>query len=357
MNAADIILAAVWVFIAALMMAQPWMTRKNVLFGVVFGTAGIWTQERAKQLRARYLLTEAACTAVLSALGLVYFLTAQPAEDGKVYTYLIGIGVLMVLEMAVFVAFHARTKAWKTERGEDPGLVTGQIVVDTSLGEKQTVVSGWWTLTLLPLLAAAWCVAVFGYGAMPQQIPVHYSFTAVDGWALKSWGTILLPLIMGTVLTGVIFFCILFTRRAHASVRGNPGAAPEAFRFRKLIIFLLIAVGVMMELSFLLMQVGFVTAISPLWFFLPGIFSMGMTVVIFYVYFRYVRSKKPRGPILDDDAKWKLGMFYYDPYDPSIFVEKRTGIGHTLNFAKPIAWIFMAGIVVMIIVSLVTATR
>ena len=32
------------------------------------------------------------------------------------------------------------------------------------------------------------------------------------------------------------------------------------------------------------------------------------------------------------DACWKWGVFYFNPDDPSILVEKRSGLGYTLNF-------------------------
>ena len=50
-------------------------------------------------------------------------------------------------------------------------------------------------------------------------------------------------------------------------------------------------------------------------------------------------------------------MFYYNPADPSPFIEKRTGIGYTLNFARPTAWIFLIGIAAVVIISLVAAAH
>ena len=41
------------------------------------------------------------------------------------------------------------------------------------------------------------------------------------------------------------------------------------------------------------------------------------------------------------DAYWKLGIFYFNPDDSAIFVEKRFGLGYSLNFARPTAWIIV----------------
>jgi uncharacterized membrane protein len=37
----------------------------------------------------------------------------------------------------------------------------------------------------------------------------------------------------------------------------------------------------------------------------------------------------------DDDRYWHGGFFYSNPDDPALFVEKRYGLGWTLNFGHP----------------------
>ena len=52
---------------------------------------------------------------------------------------------------------------------------------------------------------------------------------------------------------------------------------------------------------------------------------------------------------------WKLLIFYYNPENPRLFVNKRTGIPLTLNFARPMAWVmtapFIAGLAFAAIVN------
>lgn len=49
---------------------------------------------------------------------------------------------------------------------------------------------------------------------------------------------------------------------------------------------------------------------------------------------------------------WKGGMFYVNRDDPALMVEKRFGIGYTLNYARPAAWVLTALILGMAIVPL-----
>jgi uncharacterized membrane protein len=38
---------------------------------------------------------------------------------------------------------------------------------------------------------------------------------------------------------------------------------------------------------------------------------------------------------LADNSRWVLGVFYVNRDDPSVFVEKRFGLGYTINFGNP----------------------
>ena len=60
----------------------------------------------------------------------------------------------------------------------------------------------------------------------------------------------------------------------------------------------------------------------------------------------------------DDSRHWKLGVFYYNPDDPSESVERRNGIGSTINFASKVgrlifACIFIPPISIMLIFILI----
>jgi uncharacterized membrane protein len=49
---------------------------------------------------------------------------------------------------------------------------------------------------------------------------------------------------------------------------------------------------------------------------------------------------------------WKWGIFYNNPKDPSVWVEKRTGLGWTVNFAHRISYIIMAMLVILPLVAI-----
>ena len=49
----------------------------------------------------------------------------------------------------------------------------------------------------------------------------------------------------------------------------------------------------------------------------------------------------------DDDRYWKGGLFYYNPQDPSIFVEQRFGVGWTVNFGNKTAMFSFIGFIIL----------
>lgn len=42
-----------------------------------------------------------------------------------------------------------------------------------------------------------------------------------------------------------------------------------------------------------------------------------------------------------DDRDWKLGLFYFNRDDPSLFVENRFGSNNGLNYARKAAWLIV----------------
>jgi Family of unknown function (DUF5808) len=46
-------------------------------------------------------------------------------------------------------------------------------------------------------------------------------------------------------------------------------------------------------------------------------------------------------PVPVGDRYWKMGIFYFNREDSAVLVEKRFGLGYTLNFARPAAWVIV----------------
>ena len=56
------------------------------------------------------------------------------------------------------------------------------------------------------------------------------------------------------------------------------------------------------------------------------------------------RTAVLEGPPIGDttpDSSWILGRLYFNRADPTLFVERRMGLGYTLNLGNPWSWVVM----------------
>jgi len=65
------------------------------------------------------------------------------------------------------------------------------------------------------------------------------------------------------------------------------------------------------------------------------------------------RYRKETTIDVDDDDKWILGSFYYNPDDKRLNVAKRMGIGGTINIAHPAGKVIMAATALLIIAAVI----
>lgn len=47
---------------------------------------------------------------------------------------------------------------------------------------------------------------------------------------------------------------------------------------------------------------------------------------------------------------WKLGILYFNPQDPSLFLPQRFGVGWTVNLGRPLVWVIGVLFTVVLVV-------
>ncbi len=181
------------------------------------------------------------------------------------------------------------------------------------------------------------------WNALPDPYPIHWTTgLEPDAWVprtpLHVYG--LLGLLTGaTALTAILCWGLLFWARRRQLTRRADSTTTLA------IVVMLCAEYAMAAMAML-----------PL-----GVSAHGTDLAIFIAIaaasiFLIVTG---RGGVSEDaggldvmasdpspDDAWKLGLFYFNPGDPALFVEKRFGIGWTINLGHAWAWVF--GAVVLI---------
>jgi hypothetical protein len=76
---------------------------------------------------------------------------------------------------------------------------------------------------------------------------------------------------------------------------------------------------------------------------------LGIVILIALVRLAYcwasARQFPPPAIERSGDHFWRWGLFYYNPADPTLFIQHRSGPGYTLNFANKISWTLPAFLV------------
>jgi hypothetical protein len=344
----------------------PRIVRKGLLFGVyvgeeTFDSAAARTLTR-RWYRGMWLAIAASigAGAVLSSLGadplaLVVPMTVQTAAFMGLYLWAYG---------------QARALA---PAGPPPAAVAPLVATPPPSPLLPALALGVGVACGVLAMAYAWS----HYEELPARMPTHFGFSgAPDAWREKSLATVMLMpamvLVLGIGLGGTVWLVAHAKRGLRRADRGASLAAQMRFRTamtRFLCGVSLLTTVMLTVMSFSIVDValGRSTGLGWLPMALTGVlflYAIGGTV---YLAFRYGQggsrleragTATPLTNGLADNRNWVLGMFYVNRNDPSFLVERRFGLGYTLNFGNPRAVLllvaFLAAIFGLVIVAGVT---
>ncbi|HHQ47484.1 MAG TPA: DUF1648 domain-containing protein [Acidobacteria bacterium] len=328
--------------LGGLYLALPALTRPGVFFAVTVEPAFRKTGAGQRIVRG-YRIVVAAAT--LMALGVTLWIDPTLHEQGLVWPM---VGVL-VAGTGAFLWARSRVLP---HAAATPTVREAAVVPRTlSLPGGALAQSG----PFLLLLATAGWLAL-SWERIPARFPVHWNASGVaDAVMSRSPAAVFGPLVSSGLACLFLLVVAAVVVRWSRRIAASDGAAAAEGRFRRLV--LLVVLGA----EYLVAATASLTASLPLlgpqaerWT-VPVVLGTTLVFVVVAVA-AAVRmgqggSRLPDGAAATDgteDRYWKLGLLYVNPDDPAIFVEKRFGIGYTVNFGNRWAWLILAAIVVPI---------
>lgn len=339
-----------WVLVLFSTALTPYFIQKNICFGISIPVSE-YNDPKIKLLRRNYCISCLVIGLVLG-IGSTICYIWMPAERAL---WLQLTGIFLYLAASTFIYFFARSeiKAIKQERDWE---IDTETVTNNSEKPDKTIGTAWYLLYLVPIGIAV-IAAVFKYPSLPGQIPIHYNLAGeVDRYAAKSVGTFaVMPLIQS--FTGLLFAGINFgigTSRHQRNHRRTQA-------FHGIMSFFLYAVGFMVMLLFTCIQLTMLSIINEkLMMVLPFAFIAVVFLSCIYLGVKVGQGGSRldirddvTGNKVDDDRYWLGGFLYCNKEDPSLFVEKRFGIGYTLNFGNPKSLIAIAALIIFILATTV----
>lgn len=182
-------------------------------------------------------------------------------------------------------------------------------------------------------------------------------------WAAREDMQLLGITCVGFVLTLVFFFVSFSMRRAKAkvySMNSDVNLSLNQFK-RRALSFLWLILAIIENIHVLLIYLLTLNETEEMfgvWVSIVLLFSVIPIGIILYVYRRVntleqeVLAEDGKIIYTDDDEYWSNGFTYHNPYDKSILVSKRVGIGETINTGTLVGKIVVGciiGILVLVI--------
>jgi uncharacterized membrane protein len=312
----------------------PRLRKRNLYFGVTV------TEEFRESAEGRAIARD---FQVLAWTGTVLAVVVSQMEFSQ--HRLLFANLAPQLQVAVVVV--AWVRAWRRTRRHASRPVG---VRSADLLERPRATTGQLLALLLPLMgpmgAAGWLWS--GYSELPARYPVHWDAAGhANRYVAKSPMAVLaIPLIsfMALLLVLLIALEICF-----ASRRGSSGEqAGWAAKFRRLNLVLLAVIMWATSLMTSTMAIGpFLPEGKLAWLVWASAGVLFLSVFGFAALLIRMSLQRTGGSDATPDTCWTGGAIYYNPDDPALMVERRDGIGYTMNFGNRLAWWILALIVLL----------
>ncbi|GCE25568.1 membrane protein [Dictyobacter alpinus] len=238
------------------------------------------------------------------------------------------------------------------------------VMADISTNQTPYHIPFLWYVPALAIIVAMVVIALVRYPVLPAQIPTHFG---ADGqpnqWTdkLVALWTLPLPAIFTTaLLLGLARYIPTARQQVDPANPEADVAYQHELRHRTSQILLVLAT--VTNLVFLAVSLLIFGAIpeSNANAVLIGIVTILLLVIIGTLVYltrtiiqrnqhQYQAQNNPKFVARDDDRYWIGGMFYYNPDDPALWIDKRIGIGWTVNMANPWGKTFIIAIIAIIL--------
>lgn len=324
--------------------------RKDILFGCIVEDE-FKKKEPFKALIKNYKITK---TFILVISVLV---TITGLFINNEYIPEIGILIYIVLSIVIGVIFNNRVKFLKRNNKFNQESKKEVAVVNL---EKQKItikrIIFYIAITMSFIIFNVYMV-IERYPYLPNKIATHFNINGQpNGWMVKS-PELILSLTSILFITLIIYVVIdIILQKTHCKINPkNPEESHKANQKTNKILsimlfitmlpeFISLTIGNLMTLEVVTFNCGIIISL------LQGITLIGViiTILVSFKSKNNYNVKNDKVVYKDDDSYWKAGFIYYNKNNSNVFVEKRSGLGVTINAGTTIGMAIYIGIVILI---------
>lgn len=359
-----IILFLSTLIVSVIQVSIPFLVKRTVVFGVTVPMEHT-KHEVIKRSKKIYSLITGVLTLGVLITFLVWSMSTSPSDVQMALAGMMLPLLVIVTSLALYFYFHVKISKLKKEKRWFEGKKQVKIS-DLTIRANDEMLP--WYVVSLPVLLTIGLIAftVANYNQFPDQIPVHWGADGKpDAYTEKSVLSVLsLPLIL-LVLQGMFVGITEMTKRSGIKIRptNKQASKKRLMNLRKYTSWLLLLVSLLLTMLFSFLQVMtlYGNIFGDMMIMLVPLIFMFLTLagsVVFAIKVGKVDSDLDEVVVTDQDYQieeydedryWIGGMIYFNKQDPSVLVEKRFGIGMTINFARPMAYMVLVVPILLIL--------
>ncbi len=353
---AAIIFMVILIFIIAIQAFLPKFLKESEVFGIYIPDTHVKDQ-RIVHMKNRYTQLILTSGFVILMIFIGWLWMFGPAEEQLVFFGMVAqIGVL-IFSMGLYAKNHISLANWKKSEKWTEGQ-NERKVVDLQFREQLKLLPSLFFVIPMLITLGLGVLGLSQYDTLPNQIPTHWGPSGeADAFAEKSWASVSALPIMTLLLQGMMLFFNSAMKQSGVKiqVRHKKRSREQQLAFRKYSSWLLFVVTITVTLLMGYLQLTIIYPEIMSASVTLG-FTLGYLVIILGSVLYYTIKVGQSGTRIavaeqdvshenvidmDDDQYWKFGLFYVNKDDPSILVEKRFGIGWTVNMGHKGSWIFL----------------
>ena len=359
----------IFVIILAINILTPKFTRKEIVFGVRIPEDKIDSDE-IKHIKAQFVKNNLI-------IGIPFIILFSMLN----YSFL-NVGMILFTTFAfVFISFLIyliSNRAMKNLKSQKLWFQGKKqvVTVDTSFSRSKSnmLVSVWFFLIPVVIIIVNIILGYMYYDTLPYKVPTQWDFSGnVTGYQFKSRFLIWeMPItqIFTTFMFFIVYKGIGWSKQQISSIDPEASVKKNSIFRRSWSMYMVIfAVVTNLLLTVATVQIFRVFNVSNtfsniiiLAFVLVTILSSIVLAFKIGQGGSNIRFKsdgenaKPDFGDKDDDKYWIIAnSIYYNKNDPSLFVEKRFGVGWTINAGRSLGMAIYIGIIVFVIVTIAIA--
>lgn len=338
---------------------MPHVLRKTTVFGISIPEPFTEDDQLTLFKRKYSLLIAGIQTPVIAVL---VFMSRSLNDMQQSLVMVGGLFLYLVISMVIYLKLHKLVKNYKKQQGWDEQVTIVRVSsFETKFNKRESAFPHMLFIPVFLITIGLTVWLIFLYPKLPDIVPIHWGANGQpDAWSDKSFFSVFSMIFILFFTQGLVYILSYgaFNSSVQLKAQNTELSLQREHEMRKLttVFMALVNVASTLFLGMLLVQSTWSMVYSDstlsMWYSLP------IFLLLFFggIYYYMKRSKELNEQFKDadshesspgDDEYWKWGIFYFNKDNPDLFIEKKFGVGWTMNFARPAVWIFLVLIIVV----------